>query len=275
MKRVLLPLGIGVAALLFVGCKDEEVATVDCQIQYQKLGAADSRRVDLLFEPEDLVVKRLVREKGEEDTASIFYRFDNPDISAAIHELDDDNDGRIDSTMERNDRLLDRIDLYQVDAVASDDLVDSLQVSVPLKSDQFGPWNPARMFYTIPCGPSHQLTATEDDGLVTILIDLNEDGTIDAEMKMFFRGDAITAWTVDNEQDGVIDFRGKATYRDDGKVQSVEWRNWEFTPIAVSTWLYDDEGRLIGFEEDMNGDGSIENKLAYTTACWEGDDVQE
>lgn len=256
-------------------CKDEEPASVACQIKYEKLGAANSNRVDLLLAPEELVVKRIVRAEGNDDTAAIFYRFDDPAVSALIHELDDDNDGGIDSTMQRSERLLDLIDLYQVDAIADDDLVDSLQVSVPLASNSFGPWNPARMFYTIPCGPSHKLTATEDNGLVTIQVDLNEDGSIDTEMKMFFLNGAITAWNVDHEQDGVIDFRGKATYGDDGKVQAVEWRNWEFAPVAISTWTYNENRQLIGFEENMNGDDVIENKLSYAIACWEDSNATE
>jgi hypothetical protein len=266
---------MGTLAMVFAGCKEESPATTECQIEYKMLGAAESNRTDLLLAPSDEVVKRLVREDGDEDTASIYYRFDNPEFSARVHELDEENDGTIDSTMERSERLVDRIDLYQVDAIADDGLVDSLQVSVPLESNQFGPWNPARMFYTIPCGPSHELTASEDQGLVTIRVDLNEDASVDTEMRMFFADDKITAWTVDHEIDGVIDFRGKATYRDDGKVASVEWRNWEFETVSVSTWEYDENGLLVGFQENMNGDDTIENELVYKTACWEGSDETE
>jgi len=260
---------------IFAGaCQSEEPGTTDCQIRYLQLGAAPSDRVDLLIEPETQVVKRLVREDGDEDTAAIFYRFDDPEVSALLHELDSENDGTIDSIMERSDRLVDRIDLYQVDAIADDGLVDSLQVSVPLETGgDFAGWQPARMFYTIPCGPSHELVAEEDAGIVSITVDLNEDGSVDGEMRLVFRGEAVSTWTVDNNGDGIVDFRGRAEYREDGKVERVEWRDWELAPVAISTFDYDEDGRLVGFREDMNGDDVIENELEYAAVCWEGDDA--
>lgn len=262
-------------ALLAWGCQDEP-GTTDCQIRYLKLGAATSKRVDLLLQPDTSVVKRLVREEGDEDTGAIFYRFDDTGASALLHELDSENDGTIDSIMERTDRLVDRIDLYQVDAIADDGLVDSLQVSIPLETGgHFGGWQPARMFYTIPCGPAHELVAEEDQGVVTIGVDLNEDGTVDGEMRIAFEGEAVSTWTVDNNLDGQIDFRGRAQYRDDGSIERVEWRDWSFGAVAISTFGYDESGRLITFEEDMNGDGTIENELEYAAVCWEGDDEAE
>lgn len=259
-----------------LACQDEEPGTTDCQIRYRQLGAVPSSRVDLLVQPDTSVVKRIVREEGSEDTGAIFYRFDDTGASALLHELDAEKDGSIDSIMERTDRLVDRIDLYQVDAIADDGLVDSLQVSVPLETGgDFGGWQPARMFYTIPCGPAHQLVAEEDQGVVTIAIDLNEDGTVDGEMRIFFEGDAVSTWTVDNNLDGQIDFRGRAQYREDGRVQRVEWRDWAFGGVAISTFGYDEDGQLITFTEDMDGDGTIENELEYAAVCWEGDDAVE
>lgn len=262
------PVALCLSALAFAGCGGSEAATTECQFEYETLGAAASTRLDLLFETEEGVIKRLVRETGEEDTASIFYRFDSPERSAVLHELDSDNDGSIDSVMSRSDVLLDRVDLYQVDALADDNMVDSLQVSVSLPSNDFAGWVPTRMFYTIPCGPSHKLTASEDDGLVTLDVDLNEDGSIDTEMRMFFTDVGIDAWTVDHNKDGTVEFWGKANYTDDGKIESVQWLNWEFAPVAVSTWTYDESGNLASLEEDMNGDGVVDNKLRYSSACW-------
>ncbi len=260
----------GLSAIVLGACGDSEPATTECQFEYDTLGAAASTRLDLLFEVESGVIKRLVRETGQEDTASIFYRLDAPGRSGVLHELDSDNDGSIDSTMERSDVLLDRIDLYQVDAIADDDLVDSLQVSVSLPSNDFAGWVPTRMFYTIPCGPSHKLTASEDEGLVTIDVDLNEDGSIDTEMRLFFTDIGIDAWTVDHKKDGAVDFWGKANYNADGKIESVQWFNWEFASVANSSWTYDENGNLAAFEEDMNGDGTVDNSLRYASACWKG-----
>lgn len=258
------------SATVATGCSCSDPAVTACQFEYETLGAAPSTRLDLLFEAETGVIKRIVREVGTEDTASIYYRFDDPARSAVLHELDSDNSGSIDSTMERSDVLVDKIDLYQVDAIADDDVVDSLQVSVALPSNDFAGWIPTRMFYTIPCGPSHELTASEEDGLVTIAVDLNEDGSIDTEMLMFFTDEGIDAWAVDHGQDAVIDFRGKAVYNADGKIESVTWYNWELDAVARSTWTYDENGNLSEFEEDMNGDGTIDNKLRYASACWQG-----
>ncbi|MEM6367743.1 MAG: hypothetical protein AAGD10_15025 [Myxococcota bacterium] len=257
-------------ALILGGCQNEIPGSSDCTIEYLRLGASASNRIDLLLELDSNQVKRIVRDDGEEDSAAIFYRFDAPELSAILHELDDENDGSVDSTMERTQRLLNRIDLYQVDAIADDGLVDSLQISIPLETGgRFGAWRPARMFYTIPCGPSHQIFASEDGDTVTLDIDLNQDGDLDGRMEIVFDGEAVQSWVVDNDRDGIIDFRGRTEYREDGRIDNVEWRDWEFAPVAVASFAYDAQGRLVEFNEDMSGNGTVENQLIYAAACWE------
>lgn len=266
--------GASLAFCIFLGagpgCRTEVPGTSDCTIEYLQLGAAPSNRIDLLVELDAGQVKRLVRDDGEEDSAAIFYRFDAPGRSARLHELDLDDNGSVDATLERTGRILDRIDLFQVDAVIDDDQVDSLQISIPLETGgRFGEWRPARMVYSVPCGPSHEISATEDGDRVTLDIDLNRDGSLDSQMLIRFDGQQVLGWAVDNDRDGFVDFRGLALYRLDGRVEAVEWRNWEFDPVALAEFDYDGEGRLVGFEEDMDGDGVVDNRLRYAPSCWE------
>ena len=96
MSRYSIPL-FSLLVCLLASCGDKALPASTCQLDYELLGAAESTRLDLLFEVEAGVIKRAVRELGVEDTASIFYRFDNPELSPSLHELDSDNDGVPDS----------------------------------------------------------------------------------------------------------------------------------------------------------------------------------
>ncbi len=267
---------VACVAVFAASCGDDAVPiNGQCEIDFERLGGEASSRLDILLAADINTYKRIVQEDGAGQSAAIYYRYADDDANSyRAEELDADNDDALDASMVRSERLFDLIDLYQVDAIADDDMVDSLQVSVGVPSSAFGKWNPARAYYTLACGPSHSVYASEDAGLITLEIDLNDDGTIDIWMRMFFIDGQLQRWVVDNKLDDIIDFRATPTYDDLGRITSLEWQDWEFSSVSRSEWSYDDNG-LVTFIEDSNGNAIPDHIVHFSAGCWDPEAAPE
>lgn len=271
MRRVLSLSALLAAGVFATSCGDDEPVAPDaCTIEYEILGSAGSPRVDFVIEgDEPLSVKRLVLEGGDEVSAAIYYRHAGEERIA--EELDDGDDGTIDAVLRRDERLGDLVDVFQVDANTEDDQLDTVQLSVALPTSNFGSWRPARMFYAMTCGPNHTLAAERVGDIVTIQADLQNDGSIDSEMRLYVVDGNVTAWVIDHGLDGVIDARAVAEYNAAGNIERVTWRDWEFRETHIAQWEYDEDGLLVAYEEDAEADGDIDNRITYSATCWEGD----
>lgn len=275
MRRVLPLSALLAASVLAAACGDDSPVDPDaCTVRYERLGNASSERVDVVVSgDEPLSVKRLVREDGDEVTAAIYYRHAGTERIA--EELDDGDDGTIDAVLRREERLGDLVDVFQVDADTDDDQLDTVQLSVALPTSRFGSWAPARMFYAMSCGPNHTLAAERVGDIVTIQADLQNDGSIDSEMRLYVVDGNVTAWVIDHGMDGVIDARAVAEYNADGLIEQVTWRDWEFKETHIARWEYDESGELAAYEEDAEADGDIDNRISYSATCWESEEADE
>lgn len=262
--------GAGLLALAagVFGCGKDGASDL-CTIEYELLGRAASDRQDVVIVgDEEGAIKRLVREEGDDVTAAIYYRFVGDEVSPVAEELDDRDNGRVNARLTRTQRLVDLIDIYQVDADTDDDQLDTVQISVQLPTSSFGPWAPARVFYAMNCGPDVDITAERVGDIVTLLVDIGRDGEVDTEMRFYVVNGGLTGWVIDHGIDGIIDARAVIGYTSDGLVETVTWRDWEFRPTHIGRWAYEG-GVLRTYEEDARGDGEVDNRIAYSAQCFE------
>lgn len=93
--------------------------------------------------------------------------------------------------------------------------------------------------------------------------DNNADGAIDLRETYTYDADGnLILHEQDNKADGTIESRTTYTYDANGKLTLAESDNGD--EIVYYRWGYDDNGNLILFERDFNGDGTVNSKDTNT-----------
>ena len=81
-----------------------------------------------------------------------------------------------------------------------------------------------------------------------------------------------SGWTIDTSMDGEPNDYATFTYNDRNQIREVFWtRPGQFLgdTYTRARYTYDTQGRLYAWEADLNGDGAWENRITYSTACFD------
>ncbi len=268
--RYLALAGAAIAAALG-GCDNGGAFPDVCRIDYRLVLGEPSSRFDLLFVEDDGTVVRAIHDEGgNRPNRAIYYGFDNGRL--IVEALDDRANGDIEARLDAAAPLGDDIVPYWVDTDLQDGAVDAIQLSIDLPTSRIGTWNPARMFYTVPCDQGSASTRDIADGRSEILLDAGDDGTPDTIMRVQRTDDGvIQGWLIDSDADGTTDDIATVRYNDDGLAEEIVWTRPGLVLgeiYAAATFVYDTDGNLYAYQLDDDGDDVVDTEITYSSACW-------
>lgn len=296
---LLLPVCVSAGVTSLVGCKDRQPDV--CRIDYELVGGAPSERFDVLeVDRRRNLVTRASYPDGGALTEAIYYHFDEGG-HLRIESLDRRANGDIEARLDGQDPVLDVLVPYAVDINLQDGAIDSAQYSLLVPTSMIGPWNPARIFYQLPCDQSVVSatgTGTEER---TVILEATlpegsgqgasegsaEEGSAGAgsgfppgtRTVMTLQFDAENRplrWDIDLDGDGRANDTAVLVYNELGFISELYWlRPGQFFGqiYARGRWIYDTEGKLYSFELDADGDRTFESRAIYSAACFEGQEA--
>jgi len=267
------------SAGLSAGCSSSGDSAYDatCRIEYVSVGGEASSRYDLVtIETDGSTVTRLIFDEGGAVPNRAIYYYHDAEGRLVVEALDDAANGDIEARMDADASLTDDITPLIVDTNLRDGAVDALQLSIPLPTSTIGPWNPARLFYTIPCdqgrAESREINAQRVEVDVFDDDPEDEDGVPEASFAIDRTPEGVVqGWSVDVGSDGTLDDIATVTYDTDGLVTRVEWArpNEVLGDVYASArYIYDTDGRLFAYVSDADGDGVADNEIRYSAGCF-------
>lgn len=251
--------------------KDSEVDKGICRIDYELVGGESSARFDLLKRTSAGHLTRGVYGNGRDLTEAIHYRFDEGgQLVSEI--LDLGATGSSDARLDLTNALPRRVSAFQVDADTTDGDLDVVQLSIELPTPPIGPWQPARVFYQLPCSKNREIIGTMDLGWYVISISsFDEEGVrrqSDASYVTYDDMGRPTRWDIDLGGNWEINQFATVSYNALGWVEEVIWHHGEDERILSSSrFEYDDSGRLRTNAMDVNGDGEFDHRIRYGAQC--------
>jgi hypothetical protein len=251
-----------------------------CRIDYERVAGEPSSRVDEVYALEGgRILVREIRPQGRgSDKQAIYYYFD-ADGRLEIEALDTDANGDIEARMDVRPSIGRSITPYAVDLEVQDGQVDSLQISMRLPTSLVGSWNPGRVYYQIPCDQGRAEVGTPDTNTEVIDFYLDDTDEVRTQMRIQYADDGRPlGWTIDTNMDGEANDYATFTYNDRNQIREVYWtRPGKFMgdTYTLARYTYDTDGRLYAWEADMDGDGTWENRITYSSACFDLPNIAE
>lgn len=264
---------LSLAALAaLVGCRKNEPN--QCRIDYELVGGNPSERFDILYATDGgrRIVREIYAEGRGSDLQAIYYYFNDAGL-LEIEALDTDANGDIEARMDVRPAIGRALVPYAVDLEVQDGQVDALQISMRLPSALVGAWNPGRIYYQIPCdqGRAEVSSPSSDVEVIDFYLDNTDD--VRTRMTVTYTDDGRpTGWTIDTNMDGEANDYASFTYNDRGQVREVFWtRPGTFMgdTYVLARYTYATDGTLYSWEADMNGDGVWENRITYSSPCFQ------
>lgn len=263
----------GVALAPAAGCGHRDEPSSACRIRYERTEGEPSRRVDELFLSDDgLTLTRTVYRDGEGvPDEAIYYLFDT-EGRLLLEALDDGADGDIDARLDQGELLNDRISNRIIDRLIDDNTIDGIQTSIDLPTSPIGPWNPARLFFQVPCDQGRATLSDLDEDTVRIALDSDADPEADTVMTVQHNEQGYPqSWLIDRDLDGIPEDSATVLYNPAGQVVSVEWlRQGTFLGNIYTTarYTYDRDGYLYSYSADSDGDGEDDERVVYSAGCF-------
>ena len=256
---VLIALGTGTSA-----CRKDEPDV--CRIDYELIAGEPSERFDV-FEVDRgrNVVTRLSYPDGRSGSEAIYYFFDDAG-NMRLESLDRRANGDIEARLDAQEVIGGVLVPYTVDMNVQDGAIDLAQYSLIVPTTRIGPWNPARIFYQLPCDQnpaSESVDPATGERTIVFEADLSRlptpptPPTPDADGSAETPGDGSTDEGSGQEGSGQGDPSEPSGPGEPGT---------SFPPgtRTVMTISYDEAGRAARWAIDTNGD-SIPNDTAVLT----------
>jgi len=270
------PLWIGVAAVVaLVGCRKDRPD--QCRIDYDLINGEPSERYDILHivQDGDVVVRQIFDDASGVPSRAIYYYFDGAG-SPVVEALDEGANGDIEARLDAQPTIGGFITPYAVDTDVQSEGVDTYQFSVELPSSLIGPYNPARVFFQLPCDLSTAEVEPLGDRRVRVTFSAEFRGEEEEVAKMVIATGAQNQpleWSVDTNGDGEPNDIATIRYNELGLVREVLWARTglSFGNMYVrSRFIYDTDGNLYTYETDATGSGRFDHRIVYSSGCYRG-----
>jgi hypothetical protein len=251
-------LAVAALALACSACKKKEPAI--CRLDYELINGAESERYDV-FEVDQRrnLVTRVSYLNGSTRDQAIYYYFDDAG-NVRLEALDATPFSDIEARLDAQPVLGDVLVPFAVDMNLQDGSIDTAQYSLIVPTSTIGPWNPARIFYQLPCDQdpvSDSIDEATGERTFVFTVDpttLPAGGSSTPDEGSADEGSADEGSSEGSAQGGSTDPSGPGE-------PGIAFPPGTRTVMTVS---YDDEGRPVLWAIDIDGDG-VPNDTATLT----------
>jgi len=266
---------VALAALCLGACRRD--VPDQCRIDYELVAGEPSDRYDILHVAQggDVVVRQVFEDGAAAPVRAIYYYFEGPG-NPVIEALDEGARGDIEARLDAQPMLGGLILPYAVDTNVQEEGIDTFQFSMELPSSMIGPYNPARIFFQLPCDLSTvEMEELGDRRLrLSFVTDLLGEEEVVAKMVVATGAqNQPLEWTVDTNGDGEPNDVATIRYNELGLVREVIWARTglSFGNMYVrSRFIYDSDGNLYRYETDATGSGTFDHAITYSSGCYRG-----
>jgi hypothetical protein len=258
-------------ALALSACRDRGETV--CALVYDRVGGEPSPRRDVLTfdRSRGVLVREIFPEGIQRPRLGAIYYYFNEEGQVILEALDNDANGDIEARLDAQPPVFGVLTPYIVDLDLQDGTTNALQLSLDVPTAPIAGWNPARLFFQLPCDQVPETLTTLEDGREEVTF-LRADNQQPLTRMVLQRTDfgAVESWAIDLNLDGRFDEQMTARYAPDQRIIEAWWvRSNELVGRRYNhaRWTYDTDGELYGWELDGNGDGVFEHAMRYTAAC--------